>query len=100
MLFLSLVGVGACDNAAPRETLVLRAFDNLGVQPDSPQPIVKDARTLLPSILRRCGVPKFDAVDASDSLIAFRFVAGEDEKKCISAQLPPGAELRTDLAVG
>jgi hypothetical protein len=96
IMIVASVLITACDQGKPPEKLFLGAFENVGVQPDSPQPIVGDARTRLPSILQRCGVLVFERVEATDSFVGFQFEADVETERCISKLLPPGAELRSE----
>src|SRR3546814_5131538 len=77
----------------------LTAFEAVGVQPDSPQPIVPNAREALPRVLTQCGITDHKLVDASDSAVVLRFDLDESDTHvgdCVRRSMPAGATLEED----
>src|SRR3546814_10999353 len=78
----------------------LTAFEAVGVQPDSPPPIVPYAREALPRVLPQCGIPDPKLVDASASAVVLRLALdarathGGD---CVRRSLPAGDNLEESV---
>ena len=91
-----LIVASGCSAASNSVEYMIGAFASAGVQSDVEGAIVPDAATRLPALLKRCGVSKYEPIEASDSFVGFTFRHYSSDARtldCINAALPVGATL-------